>query len=861
MPLSAGSRVGSYEIVSALGAGGMGEVYLARDQKLQRDVALKVLPDDVADSPDRLSRFEREARALATLNHPNIAQIYGVEDRAIVMEMVDGEDLAARLARGALPVEEALGVARQIADALDAAHAAGIVHRDLKPANIKIRSDGTVKVLDFGLAKSSTPATTGATMTSPAVTQAGVILGTAAYMSPEQARGKPVDKRTDIWAFGCVLFEMLTAQCAFGGETVTDVLGAIVKTEPEWSGLPAGTPPAVRRLLRRCLQKDPSKRLRDIGDAVLEIDAPVETTVAPHRLRSVSRGALAGVITVTTLAGAAIGWLTKPAPVDDRPTIRAMIALPDTVGAGQVPQVIVAVSPDGRYFATATNTAAYVRRVDQVTFTRLPQTDGARGVFFSPDSQWVGYWDTRRLGRVAVDGSSHAVIHDPGALQSMSGASWGDDGVIHFATTNGGIYSVPARGGQPRQVVEAVGVSSPTIEPELGLMFFSRGAGGSVGTSAEIIARSVESGEEVVVSQGYTPRYVNGRLFFVRGTTLVSALWDGRSRRLARDPATVAEGVARVGLVAQYDVSTTGTIAYLPGNSVLQPPAVLRRVSRTGAIAPLSDVERQYSDPRLSPAGDRVALHVSDQDDDVWVQDLTRGTQTRITFDPREDETAVWSPDGAWLAYSGFERAGSKRAIFKRRSDGSGEEEVLWTGESHAHVTDWTAESTLVVEVVDPQRLNDILTIDATGKDRTAQPLIATRFSEHSARVSPNGRLIAYASNESGRLEVYVQAYPKLGNRVQVSTSGGAQPVWSRDGSELYFRSDDSLLAARLNAAGQIAGAPVTLYREAFGRPQGSTHTTFEALPDGQFLFIEPQLKGVSGDAPTIIAVFNALNH
>jgi eukaryotic-like serine/threonine-protein kinase len=868
MPLTPGERIGGYEIIDALGAGGMGEVYRARDTRLARTVAVKILPEREAVDADRIARFEREARTLASLNHPHIAQIYGVEDRAIVMELVEGDDLSHRIQRGALPVDEALAVARQIADALDAAHSAGIIHRDLKPANIKVRPDGTVKVLDFGLAKgaeSSVPGglATSPTFTSPVMTQAGIILGTAGYMSPEQARGKAVDKRADIWAFGCVLYEMLTGRPAFEGETVTDILGAIVKSEADLAALPDTTPATVRSLIARCLQKDAARRLRDVGDAIPDLVAaptlPMSPSAAPVLTSRVLLAAsLAGAVAI----GAAIAWLLKPAPTIDTPTIRASLALPEPVGAGQIAQVTLAIARDGRAIAVATESAAFIRHLDHLAFVRLPQTDGARGVFFSPDGQWVGYWTARRIGRVSADGANHMVMHESPSILALSGAHWGADDVIYFSAPMG-LYSLPAAGGAPRQVMQATAMSAASVVPSLGVMFYSRMSPGGIAASAssDVIVRDLANGAETTLTDGNTPQYVQGRVFFVRGTTLLSAPFDRRARAFAAEPLQVTEGVARIGVVGQFAVSDTGTLVFLPGNSVLQPLGLLRRVQRNGTGHVVSDVERQYSDPRVSPRGDRVALHLSEQDDDVWVQDLARGVQTRITFDGREDETPVWSPDGTWLAYSGFERNGSNRAIFRRKVDGSGDEEVLWTAVSHTHVTDWLADGTLLIEAIDPERSSDVMTLRVDDAERTLRPLLATRYAEHSARVSPDGRWMAYASNESGRLEVYVQAYPALGYKQQVSTAGGMQPVWSRDGRELFFRADKHLMTARVVASGAelTISAPAVVMNDTFGRPQGETHTTYDVLPDGEFLFIEALERERTGAVTMVFNLFREL--
>ena len=884
MLLPNGSRLGSYEIVAGIGAGGMGEVYRARDSKLRRDVAIKVLPSIFATDPERLARFAREAQVLASLNHPHIAHVYGIEEagdiRAFVMELVDGPTLADRIAQGPIPVDEAGAIARQMADALDAAHERGIVHRDLKPANIKLTADGTVKVLDFGLAKAVDSASSGvgvghasheqspATMTSPAMTQHGVILGTAAYMSPEQARGKPVDRRADIWAFGVVLYEMLTGKTLFVGDTVSDTIAEVLKREIDLRVLPAGVPPSITRVLMRCLERDPKKRLRDIGDAAHDLDQALDspTLAAPARSRVALFTTFAAAVILAAAAAAALTrMLTRTTP-GTREVVRASYQLP--VGlrmALQRPQV--AISPDGRHIATLSGGFAQpslaIRRVDQLEWSVLPATDGAVGVFFSPDSQFVGFWTTKAIKKVPVGGGSPATIHELDLPQNdgPEGVMWADDGNVYYSDSLSGIYAVPASGGPPRLVVKGVAMSPYVPRGSRALLYVRSEAVNA--PSLHVILSSLDGGEEVDLGEGRTPSYLpDGILLILRGDTLFAAPLDLEAGRLTGDPVAVAQQIASIGAFAQYSVSDTGTLVYFPGTIAVTPPSTLRRVSRQGAATVLPGAVRHYSDPRLSPDGHRLAVHLTDQQDDIWLNDLSRGTLTRMSFGAAEDETPAWSPNGNWIAFSGACRGSpARRCVFKRPSDGSGEEQVLWEGDLHTHVTDWSPDGkTLILDAAHPVTRVDVYLLDASPQDARQQlrPYVASAFVEAAARVSPDGRWLAYASNESGRQEIYIQSFPTSGGKVQVSTDGGIQPVWSRDGRELFFRSNTELMVARLGAADRPSfETPTPLFRDSYLRPQSEGHTTYDVFPDGGFVFIESTERG--GTVPSLIAVFNWL--
>ncbi len=877
MPLVAGDKLGPFEIVGPLGAGGMGEVYRARDSKLKREVAIKVLPADVATDRERLARFQREAEVLASLNHPHIAQVYGIEENALVMELVEGEDLSQRIARGAIPIDEALPIAKQIAEALEAAHDAGIIHRDLKPANIKVRGDGTVKVLDFGLAKQgpgigeqgSRELANSPTITSPAMTMRGVILGTAAYMSPEQAKGKAVDKRADIWAFGCVLYEMLTGKRAFKGDDVTDIITSVMRDAPDWNALPATTPPSIRTLLRRCLEKDPRKRAPHIAIARLEIDDAVTSsgellagpaTTSPAR--GLSYGAVALIAAGCIIIAAGGTWMARrTSDPPKRPLIRTSFPLGELnsmrLGAQRH---LTTITPDSSAIATVSNGVQF-RRIDQLEWTAVPNTADATEVFASPDSRWFGFVTRSAIWKMPVGGGVPAVVAQMTDTANLGpqAATWSDDGRIYFTDANG-IQAVAAGGGGSRETISA-GSDFGSLDalPARGGIIYSRG---SARTNPTIVMHTFDGRDDAIITEGLTPRFIApDLLMFVRDNTLMGARFDPAGRRLVSDPVRLVESIARLGAAAQYDVSADGTLVYLPTTGGTEGRSLLTVIHSSGSRLLLYDVARSYSDPRLSPDGKRMALHLLDQDNDIWILDIARGAMTRLTFDPREDETPVWSPDGQWIAFAGSLRdAGQTRAVFRRRADGSGAEEILWRSPNHSHVTDWSPDGkSILIEVADPKQRSDIFVIDVATK--TARPLIATPFSESSARVSPNGKWVAYLSEESGRGEIYAQAFPALGHKTMISVGGAAQPLWSRDGRTIYFRGDKAFASARIDLTGDTiqAASPATLFPDTFLRPQAVNHTTYEVFPDGSLLVFAPPDDGANRQS-AVIAVFNWLD-
>ncbi len=732
MTLASGTRIGSYEITAEIGKGGMGEVYRARDARLGRDVAVKVLPEAFARDPERMARFGREAKVLASLNHPNIAAIYGFEDsggaHALVMELVEGPTLAERIggagssgglgaisptpaglpgpaATGtqtarkhgaaearAFPIDEALRIARQIADALEYAHERGIVHRDLKPANIKISRDDAVKVLDFGLAKAVQGEASDADIgNSPTLTrmatQAGVLLGTAAYMSPEQAKAKPVDRRADIWAFGCVLYEMLTGKKAFDGETITDTLAAVVRAEPEWTLLPAATPARVRVLLQRCLQKDAKQRLQAIGEARISLEEvfsgtpePSSATVSASAAAPVStplwRRALPWAVAACFAIAGIVGWLLKPTP--PRPVTRAVINLPPGQRLAGLSNLALALSPDGSqlaYVATAQGQAGetqqiYLRKMDSLDASPVPGTEGGIDPFFSPDGQSLGFFANGKLERVSVYGGPAQTLAD--AAEPL-GASWNNQGMIAFSAGVTPIFQIPDSGGAPQPLTRLengeIGHNWPEVLPGDKAILFSNGSG--------IFAQSIGAGQRRNLTPGGTgPRYLpSGYLIYAQGGDLMAARFDPQRLRLKGAPVPVVQNVVQEPAPApgQYSVSATGSLVYVPGSAQsLQSKLVW--VSRNGTERPLPAPAGDYLNPRLSPDGRRVALQSGGQ---IWIYDLARDALTRFTFGGRGVNPA-WTRDGKRIAFAST-RGGGSGNLYWQKADGSGGLERLTT--------------------------------------------------------------------------------------------------------------------------------------------------------------------------------------
>ena len=861
MGLSSGTRLGTYEVRALIGAGGMGEVYEAHDSKLGRDVAIKVLPEQFAREQERLARFQREAKLLASLNHPNIATIHGLEQSEgthyLVMELVPGDTLRERITRdGALPIEEALTIAKQIAEALEAAHNSekGIIHRDLKPANVKVTPEGRVKVLDFGLAKAFAPERPTEDMSnsptlSAAPTMQGVIMGTAAYMSPEQARGKAVTKATDIFAFGAVLYEMLTGKQTFQGEDVGDILATVVKTEPDWSRLPESTPPAIRTLLRRCLRKERHQRLSDAGAVRIEIEealaspaaAPAAAASAANRWRQFLPWAAAVVLSVVT--GLAV-WTLRPTPAP-RTVTRTVINLPPGDLLAGLDRPAVAISLDGRQLAYVATRGSvqqlYLRPMDGLEARPIAGTEGAYNPFFSPDGQWLGFFAGGSLKKILVSGG--AALNLGAVTAAPRGASWGSQGAIVFTPT----LAAPLQ-----QVLDAGGASQPLTRLETGETthrwpeFLPGGqavlfAAGASAATSQVAVYSASTGERrTLVPSGTHPRYApSGHLIYVQQGTLMAVPFDAARLEVTGTPVPVVEGVLQSAAngIAQYAISADGSLVYIPGGIEATQRKIVW-VDRKGIEQPLPAQARAYRFPRLSPDGQRVAVTIEESESHNWLYDLRRDTLTRLTFEGSINLMGAWTPDGKRIAFDS-NRAGPQN-LFWQAADGSGATERLNTSEFLSVPNSWSPDGQALAFIeIRPDTGNDINVL--TLSDHKVQPFLRTRFIEGAPSFSPDGRWMVYISDESGRREVYVQPYPGPGGKWQISTEGGTEPVWNRNGRELFFRSGDKMMAVDITTQPAFsAGKPRMLF-EAPYVPTAATFPNYDVSPDGQrFLMLKP---------------------
>jgi eukaryotic-like serine/threonine-protein kinase len=870
MPLPPGSKLGQYEVRELIGAGGMGEVYRAHDNKLGRDVAIKLLPEALARDPDRLARFKREAKLLASLNHPNIAAIYGLEESEgrnfLVMELVPGETLQEQIAReGAASIEETVAIGRQIAEALEHAQKKQIVHRDLKPANVKLTPEGKVKVLDFGLAKAfsadSSPevsfdsnSPTVAPGVSPTIP--GVILGTAAYMSPEQAKGKVVDKRTDIWALGCVLYELLTARPAFSGESVTEILGSVMRGEPDWLLLPATTPPGIRALLRRCLQKDANKRLRGAADIAIALEdalnSATTTTPAPVAAPAMPRWQLAAGLGLAALVVAIATWFLKPAHPGASPVAaHVSITLPpgdQLASDGTGNNLPLAFSPDGTQIAYVANRGGagsgsvaqlFLRSLDSQEPLPLPGTEGAGAPFFSPDGQWLGFFAQGKLKKVSVSGGAPVVLCDTGTGAS---GSWGpDDTIVFTPNTSSGLFRVPASGGTPEVITtldHAKGELShryPQFLPGGKAVLFTVLTG--IGwDEQQVVAQVLATGERhVLVRGGHTGRYVpTGNLIYARAGVLLAVPFDLARLEVTSDrPITIAEGVKQsTALAADYSISETGSLAYIVGAH--REDRRLVWVDRKGNVEALLAAPHRYANATLSPNGRELAVDTTSNTNDLWIYDLTRGTLTKISSEG-DSQTEVWTPDGKRVAYranrNGF------RNVYWRAADGTGAEERLTKGENQQTPSSFSPDGkVLAFEESAPTSGTDIWLLPMEG-DRKPQVFLQTPADERNPQFSPDGRWLAYTSNESGRVEVYLQPFPGPGRKWQISTNGGSSPKWNPNGRELFYEaSQGKMMAVDITASPTFsAGTPHQL----FDMPSLSLGSSVS--PDGQrFLAMQP---------------------
>jgi len=876
MPLVPGARIGQYEIVTLLGAGGMGEVYRARDARLQRDVAIKIVRDLAAGGPDRVARFRREAQVLASLNHPHIGAIYGVEDigesGALVLELIDGPTLADRIARGPIPLDEAIAIARQVADALAAAHDHGVIHRDLKPANIKLRPDGTVKVLDFGLAKvfadeSGASEPFNSPTLSLGATHAGVILGTAAYMSPEQARGKAVDKRTDVWAFGCVLYEMLAGRRAFGGDEVSDTLAFVITREVDWNALPKETPAPIRRLLRRCLEKDRARRLRDVGDAALDLSdvsgvaepGQVLGAAAGARRRPLAIGLAAGAVAATAALLVARSWQTVPPRALERFTI---VAPSNAALVATVSLRTTAISPDGRRILYVTvDGRLMMRTLDRLDVVPLLESGLHSAPFFSPDGNSVGFFTlgTSEMFRVPVAGGP--TIPVARSVGVSRGATWLPDDSIVFATTAAatGLLRVPSSGGDPKAITvpDARAGEADHVWPEAlpggHAVLFTVMSGSGV-ANAQIAAVDVQTGARKNLLRGGTNAIYlpTGHLLYSAGGSMRVVPFDADRLEIRGEPVPVPEPitVSSVGAV-NASISGDGTLAYVPGTGMNAAERSLAWVDRTGHEELIDTPAAPFAVPRVSPDGGRVVAHLEADTSDVIVTDLRRHNQVRLTFGKAPSLRPMWSADGKWVLFRS-DVAGP--AIYRKASDGGGSIErvtpVVGDGSVHAVTPDGR---TIVYAQISENTARDLWMVDIDGKDKP-QPLVVEPGDQANAVISPDGHWLAYHSSEAG--EIYVRPFPNVADgKWQLVTKGAKWPLWSRDGKELFYVTARGIMSIAVDTSQQTFhwGSPTLLFEASYSAFPGlAGPRNYDQAPDGRFLVIKER-QGTSPGALVIV--------
>ena len=863
----------------------MGEVYRGRDTKLNRDVALKVLPELFAVNPDRLARFKREAQVLASLNHPNIGAIYGLEDSpaglALVLELVEGPTLADRIAAGPIPLEEALVIARQIALALEAAHEKGVVHRDLKPANVKLRPDGAVKVLDFGLAKaleSDSPrpdASQSPTITSPAMTQMGVLLGTAAYMSPEQAKGRPADKRSDVWAFGCVLFEMLTGQRAFAAEDVADTLALILTKEPAWSMLPPETPPSIRRLLHRSLQRDRTRRLADISDARLEIDERnsdiVSASLPTHRVTRLGRW-LPWVIAGTALAAAIWlpGVIAREDPAENSRVVRSSILLPGLLGSQSATGLAfttgpnLALSPDGGRLAMMLSDSSgrrhlWLRALDGAEPQPLAGTENAVSPFWSPDGRWLAFVANGKLKKLDTAGGSPITLCD----SVVCGGTWNQNDIILFThARNQALAQIPAAGGIPSIITQ---VDTKTewrhafpffLADGQHFVFAAMGFGDEI--SSHVASLGSRERSRLPLDSAFL-QCARGYLMFSRGTTLMTQPFDERRHVLtgAAVPITERLRMTNTGGSGSYaSVSAAGTLVFqedpTPGFELTWHDREGRPTGTLGSVA-------DYTDLTLSPDGRHALVSVMEPgttNRDLWIFDVARGLRTRFTVDPAPETHSIWSPDGSRIVFDS-QRKGH-RDLYQKAADGTGGEELLFADEFDKNPLGWSPDGRFIFygRRIGPDVSIWVLPLD--GERRPFQFRETAATFQLGGTFSPDGGWVAYFSNESGRTEVYVSPFPGPGRATQISTEGGWDPRWSRDGKEIFYRAPTGqLMAAAVSTNGQhfdVGGV-----KPLFTLPRVARRYSYDVSPDGR-QFLAVTLKPEAGSEPlTLVQNWPAL--
>ena len=891
MTLSNGTKISHYEITSQIGKGGMGEVYQAKDTKLGREVAIKVLPEEFAQDTDRVARFQREAKLLASLNHPNIAAIYGLEEadgtHFLVMELVEGQTLAERIKGGPVPVEESLKLALQIAEALEAAHEKSVIHRDLKPANIKVTPEGKVKVLDFGLAKAFAGEQADLNLSnsptlSVAATQQNVILGTAAYMSPEQARGKEVDKRADIWALGVVLFEMLTGRQVFSENTVSDTLASVLKTEPKWDSLPPNLHPRIRLMLERCLEKDPKKRYSGISDAWVDIDTtltdpsglfPQPVTVTASQARS--QTLLPWVIAILGIVAAGLAvWFFKP--TEPKRIVQLEYEIPEgqqlyrnSIGPLQYQ---LAISPDGSQFVYATTDGLYLRSMAKLKAKHITGTDkDSRQPFFSPDGQWIGYFSRsdHKLKKIGISGGAPSVLCDVGL--DIAGASWDSDDTIVYSDILSGIMRISANGGTPEILIKGSLIDitkdgaprRPQLLPDGDSLLFTNLISTDSGDEQQIVIHSLLTGKREVLFNGSAARYLpSGYIVFLLGNNdivnLFAAPFDLDKLQVTGGSISVLEGFGSIAF------SDSGTLVYVPQSvvsagvtGVTSPGNTLVWVNKEGEEEPLGTKPDNYQTLKISPDGTKVAVSTieSGLNEDIWIWDILHQTLGKLTSDKSTDNTPVWSSDGENIAF--FSSRNGSGDVYLKPANGIGQAE-LFISKPERQIDPWSFSRDgkfLVTHEIPYSPIGfDIGMVSMEG-NREYKILLHESYFESQPQISPDGKYLAYQSDESGEENIYVRPFPNvLEDRWLVSRNGGNSPLWSPIGRELFYRSGDATVAVEIEPDPIFKyGNPKTLFAGTyfFRNIFGVTMTSWDIHPDGdKFLMIKPPATTAS-ESPT----------